>query len=291
GAEQTGTTVVLSEEGVHKLVYWSVDKAGNVEQAHTVTVSIDNTAPETKTAITPSQPDGLKGWYLHPVTLTLNGDDTLSGVSGTEYSLDGGTTWQSYTAPLTFGQDGKYTISYRSTDNSGNVEKPKTIGFNLDATAPTITVTGFVYGTFSDAESIIPVITLSDNLSGSDNGKTTMTMDTKELQQGKPIPLYTLPLGPHTLIVTASDLAGNTSSQTILFQTTTSIDSLKALVTSFANNGWINNAGIANSLQHKLAENNLADFVSEVNAQSGKHISSQATSYLLRDAQYLLSKQ
>ncbi|MFY0758589.1 hypothetical protein AB1K32_06875 [Metabacillus dongyingensis] len=35
----------MSEEGVHKLVYWSVDKAGNVERAHTVSVSIDKTAP------------------------------------------------------------------------------------------------------------------------------------------------------------------------------------------------------------------------------------------------------
>jgi hypothetical protein len=30
--------------------------------------------------------------------------------------------------------------------------------------------------------------------------------------------------------------------------------------------GWIDNAGIANSLQSKLAANNLADFVSEVQA-------------------------
>jgi hypothetical protein len=45
-AEHTGTSVVLSEEGVHKLVYWSIDKAGNEEWAHIVSVSIDKTAPE-----------------------------------------------------------------------------------------------------------------------------------------------------------------------------------------------------------------------------------------------------
>jgi hypothetical protein len=55
--------------------------------------------------------------------------------------------------------------------------------------------------------------------------------------------------------------------------------------------GWIDNAGIANSLQSKLAANNLADFVSEVQAQSGKHIAAQAAGYLLRDARYLLFKQ
>jgi hypothetical protein len=90
--------------------------------------------------------------------------------------------------------------------------------------------------------------------------------------------------------VTASDMAGNTSSQTVLFQTTTSIQSIQALVTRFANMEWIDNAGIANSLQSKLAANALADFVNEVQAQNGKHISAQAAGYLLRDAQYLLTK-
>lgn len=290
GAQQTGNSVVFSAEGVHKLVYWSVDKAGNVEQAHTITISVDTTVPETQTAITPPQPDGLDGWYVHPVTLNLSAADTMSGVAKSEYSLDGGVTWQSYSTPVTLSQEGKYTVSYRSTDNAGNIEQPKTISFNLDTIAPTITVTGLVYGTFSDAESIVPVITLNDGLSGVDASKTTMTLDTYELQQGNSIPLYTLPLGSHALIVTANDLAGNTSSQTVLFQTTTSVDALQALVTHFANNGWIDNAGIANSLQHKLAANNLADFASEVKAQSGKHISSQAANYLLRDAQYLLSQ-
>lgn len=57
--------------------------------------------------------------------------------------IEGG-TWQSYTNPVTFSQDGMYTVSYRSTDKAGNVEAVKTVGFNLDATAPTITVSGLV---------------------------------------------------------------------------------------------------------------------------------------------------
>jgi hypothetical protein len=61
------------------------------------------------------------------------------------------------------------------------------------------------------------------------------------------------------------------------------------LVTRFADAGWIDNAGIANSLQSKLAKNNLEAFVNEVQSQSGKHISEQAAGFLLRDAQYLLS--
>ena len=274
-----------------------VIKATSVKKATvsaTFSISIDKKPPVTTAAVSPAQPDGLNGWYGHAVTVNLSAYDNLSGVAKTEYSLDGGHTWQAYTSALMFDKDDKYTVSYRSTDNAGNAEAVKTIGFNLDSTLPTITVTGLVYGTYSDSMDITPILTLSDNLSGVDSSKTTVTISTngepQTVQQGAAIPLYTLPLGSHTFIVTASDLAGNTSSQTVLFQTTTSVQSLQALVTRFTNTGWIDNAGIANSLQSKLAKNNLDTFVSEVQAQSGKHISAQAAGYLLRDAQYLLSK-
>jgi hypothetical protein len=152
-----------------------------------------------------------------------------------------------------------------------------------------------VYGTYSDSMNITPVITLSDNLSGVDSSKTKVTISTygelQTVQQGAAIPLYTLPLGSHTFIVTASDLAGNTSSQKVVFQTTTSIKSLQTLVTRFTTAGWIKNSSFAKSLQDKLAANDLADFVSIIKAQSGKLITIQAAGYLLRDAKYLLSLQ
>ncbi|MFD0695257.1 OmpL47-type beta-barrel domain-containing protein [Paenibacillus sp. GCM10027628] len=258
--------------------------------------NLDSTAPVTAVAASPAAPDGQNGWYVHPVTITLSASDNLSGVAKTEISVDGGSTWQNYAGPVTLNQDGKHTVKYRSTDKAGNVEASQTIGFQLDATAPAITVSGIVYGTYSDSEEITPIFTLSDNdnLSGVDISKTKVTIITsgsqQPVQQGASIPLYTLPLGSHTFIVTAIDLAGNTGSQTVVFQTTTSVDSLKALIIRFANAGWIDNAGIANSLKSKLMTNNLADFVSEVKAQTGKHISSQAANYILRDAQYLLSQ-
>jgi hypothetical protein len=288
------SALTFDKEGKYTVSYRSADNAGNVEAVKTININLDSTPPVTTAVVTPAQPDGLHGWYVHPVTVTMSAYDNLSGVAKTEYSLDGGSTWLAYTAPVTLNQDSKYTVSYRSTDIAGNVEAAKTIGFNLDATAPTITVSGLVYGTYSDSMDITPILTLTDNLSGVDSSQTTVTISTygvqQPVQQGATIPLYTLPLGSHTFIVTASDMAGNMSKQTITFQTTTSIQSLQALVTRFKTSGWIDNAGIANSLQSKLNANALADFVSEVQAQSGKHISAQAADYLLRDARYLLSE-
>ena len=186
-------------------------------------------------------------------------------------------------------QEVHYQLLYRSSDLKGNVEAEKTLEVKFDKTAPTITVSGLVYGTLSDAGDVTPIVTLSDDLSGVDSSKTTVTLDTNGMQQGITIPLYTLPLGSHTLIVTSSDLAGNVGSQIVSFQTTTSVDSLKGLVTRFTNTHWIDTAGIGNSLQSKLDANNLDAFVNEVKAQNGKHISAEAAKYLLRDAQYLLS--
>ena len=197
GEQQTGNSVVLSEEGVHTIVYWSVDKEGNVEQAHTVTVSIDKTAPE--------------------IQVVVPGEGSI------------------------YEDSGDLTLQY----------------------------------------------TLADVLSGVDSSKTTVTLDGNPYELDNATPLYTLPLGQHTLIVSTTDLAGNQGSKTVSFQTVASIDSLKALVTLFANNSWIDNHGIANSLQAKLKNNNLNSFVNEVKAQSGKHISREAAEYLLRDAEYI----
>ena len=82
----------------------------------------------------------------------------------------------------------------------------------------------------------------------------------------------TLTLGKLTFVVSSTDLAGNWVSKTVQFTTVASIDSLKALVTRFADNNGIDNAGITDNLVEKLADNDLIRFANEVKAQSGKHI-------------------
>lgn len=77
--------------------------------------------------------------------------------------------------------------------------------FDQDTTAPTITVTGLVYGTYVDTMDITPIVALDDLLSGVDGNKTTVTLDTYSVQAGASIPLFTLPLDSHTLVVTASE--------------------------------------------------------------------------------------
>jgi len=111
-----GTSFTISSEGDHTVSFYSIDRAGNIEKAHNQHVLIDKTAPITTATVTPAQPDGLNGWYIHDVNLSLNVSDKLSGAAKTEYSLDGGDTWKTYTEPIKINQDGKYNVSYRSLD-------------------------------------------------------------------------------------------------------------------------------------------------------------------------------
>ncbi|MFK7697422.1 OmpL47-type beta-barrel domain-containing protein [Paenibacillus sp. HJGM_3] len=99
--------------------------------------SDNSRGPETSALLTPAQPDGQNGWYVNPVTLSLHASNNPSSILKPVYSLDGGVAWKPYTSPLTFNQDGRYTVHYHSTDEVGNEEAIKTIGFMVDTTAPT----------------------------------------------------------------------------------------------------------------------------------------------------------
>ncbi|AZN42923.1 endo-beta-N-acetylglucosaminidase [Paenibacillus albus] len=250
----------------------------------------DNAAPVTKLTTLPTEPDGLNGWYVHPVELQLTASDELSGVVQTEYSVDGGETWLPYADPITLSEDAATTILYRSTDAAGNIETAQESLIQLDVTGPTVTSSINEGDVFTDSQTINPQIVVVDTGSGVDTSKTTITLDGERLQSGDKLALSGLTLDNHVLVVEASDNAGNAVTITVHFQTTASLDSLRALVDSFRADGSIDNGGIANSLMKKLEKGNLNSFVNEVSAQSGKHISEEAAEVLLRDANYLIQR-
>jgi pimeloyl-ACP methyl ester carboxylesterase len=84
--------------------------------------SQDITMPVT-TIVTQGTPGDL-GFYTGVVTVTLTASDVGAGVFKTEYSLDGGGTWQLYTEPISFTAEDVPIFYARSVDRAGNAEFP-----------------------------------------------------------------------------------------------------------------------------------------------------------------------
>jgi hypothetical protein len=105
------------------------DRAGNGTEASSPAVRIDRTAPATSA----TAPDG---WSRGNVGVTLHPADGLSGVATTSYQVDGGAV-RTGTAVVVEG-DGKHTLRFWSTDKAGNVEPARSVGIDIDATAPSI---------------------------------------------------------------------------------------------------------------------------------------------------------
>lgn len=250
--------------------------------------NVDITKPVTHAEVISPGSNGANGWYVQPVTLQLTGEDELSGVDIIEYSMDG-TTWQSYRGPITFAHDGRYTVSYRSTDKAGNQEQSQMYSFNLDMTSPVITVSMPADGSsYPISGDLVPQFTATDMLSGVNDSTTVIMLNGRPIENGAVVPIYTLPLGVNTVQVSTSDLAGNVQSVTVTFSTYADLESLKMLVSRFTSTNEIDNAGIANSLLVKLSKGNLQAFIHEVKAQSGKHISNEAAYYLQKFSQAIL---
>lgn len=110
--------------------------AGNVATADAGIT--ETTAPETTATLNPLTPDGANGWHTSDVAVTLAASDSCSGVTGTEYSTDGGANWQPYAGSFGISHEGTTTILYRSTDRAGNVETARSLTIKIDKTAPTV---------------------------------------------------------------------------------------------------------------------------------------------------------
>src|SRR5439155_809856 len=74
----------------------------------------------------------------------------------------------------------------------------------------------------------------TDAGSGLAAGMPTAALDGKAVANGQGISLLTLALGVHGVVVSASDLAGNSRTQEVTFRIIATLDSLIASVTVFA---------------------------------------------------------
>ena len=67
--------------------------------------------------------------------MVLTAKDDSSGITTTEYGLDGGPL-KAYTGPIAVASPGDHTLAYRSIDGDGAVETTKQLSFTVVAPAP-----------------------------------------------------------------------------------------------------------------------------------------------------------
>lgn len=171
---------------------------------------VDKVPPVTAVALDGAL--GGKGWYRSDVRVVLAATDNEggSGVKATDYSLDGGASWQAYAGPFTISSEGTTALAFRSTDNAGNVEQVRSYSVRIDKTAPEITITrpqpgevllGGTALSFGARDAVSGLAGVSASLFDGVNRWSVSSGDT--VNQA----------GVYNLTVLANDVAGNAGSQ------------------------------------------------------------------------------
>jgi hypothetical protein len=204
------------------------DNAGNSATFTSPAVNIDLTKPITS-AILPGI-NQQQEWFTGPVSVTLNASDNLSGVAGTFYRIDGGST-QTYNSAFSISSDGVHNLDFWSVDIAGNTETQQTRIVKIDSTAPVTqaSVSGTA-GTNNWYRSAVQVsLNASDNVSGVQN--TSYRIDGGAVQTyAGPFVLSTM--GQHTVNYWSVDNLNNTEATHTL---AVNIDTVAPLVTATAN--------------------------------------------------------
>lgn len=199
GEPVTGSNGVYDftlQKGANTVVVTAVDPVGN-RTVKTFTLTADFVMPEITTDIENEEVENATYTFTASATnaktftVTLNGE-TVSGENG------------SYTVTLS---EGKNTIVITAVEEYGNFVREAYVVILKDTTDPVIT-TSAANGTVSKAEyafgvSVNETATVSVTLNGTavagENGQYTVTLNK----------------GENTIVITATDMSGNDSSQTI----------------------------------------------------------------------------
>jgi len=98
-------------------------------------LNIDTTAPLSQAGLVAVA--GRNGWLVSPAVVQVTSTDSLSGVNGLYYSLDGSSfTLYSSSFPVT--GEGEHRLKYYAVDKAGNTEAKKSLEFKLDLAAPVV---------------------------------------------------------------------------------------------------------------------------------------------------------
>lgn len=208
---QAATSLVVPE-GSHQVDVHARDVAGNITTENR-TVQVDLTDPSL--SILPTGTAGRDGWYRSDVRIVLDASDAGSGLSGTEFRLDGGAWMPGSTT--TISDEGVHGLDTRTSDQSGRQATAGTT-VKIDKTAPlsrfvsppdgssgtVVKGTLVLSGQSADALSGLHLVEMSF-----DEGKTWQTLEPVSGEWTHAWDTRRLSNGVARVLVRGTDLAGN----------------------------------------------------------------------------------
>ena len=202
--------------------------------------SFDFIAPTIVGTATPAP--NMYGWNNTPVDVAFTCTDAESGVAGC-------------TGPTALTGEGPgQSVTGTATDNAGNTASTTVGPINIDMTAPDLAFTGG--GTYTVDQMVTVACTASDSLSGLESDPCAAPLAS--------VAASSLGLGDHTFTVTATDLAGNSTTSTVTVTIGVTYESLCGLTER-----WVEKAGVAHSLCVKLQNAAAAEARGDMNAKAG----------------------
>jgi hypothetical protein len=187
-------------EGIHSLVVVATDQAGN-QSAPSLpwNWTVDTTMPTASIATGPASPTNQTAAAF---TLTSNESPVAF-----QCSLDGGVYVACSASPTFTVAEGAHSLVVEATDQAGNVSPPSAAwNWTVDTTAPTATI---VTGPPSHTNQTSAAFTFSSN----ENPVTYQcSLDGGAFLACTASPTFTVADGPHSLVVRATDQAGNVGS-------------------------------------------------------------------------------
>lgn len=245
-------------------------------------------APPVTTISLRGEVPGRQGWLLEPVTVVLSAQDfSGTGIATIETSPDRA-SWVPYTGPFRYSPEGITRLYYRARDNTLNAEQPRSHEFKIDTHTPIVAV--FIdQPTYIRLQLFTAHLSASDPIPGSGLATVAASLDETPVSDGQTIDLLWYPLGTHNLSLTASDVAGWSTTNSASFQLIATRDSLVGLIRRLAALGEIDSEGVANSLLTKAQHGQLNALLQEIRAQSGKHVTVRAADLLRGDVEYVIA--
>lgn len=171
------------------------------------------TQPATSAAL--ARTPNATGWVSGPQTVTLRANQggdavavTYDAVNDAACSPSAVASCSVYTAPLSFSADGTYTVTYFSAGVDGAMETPHTLAVKIDSVPPTTAIAVPSATTYTLNQAVSASYTCADSGSG---------VATCQGPVASGSAIDTASVGSKTFTVQVTDMAGNSSAQSVAY--------------------------------------------------------------------------